>query len=192
MAHKRNPITFENIEGMWLKTKNEFGKVFDSLLSDHQRDLVSSSIYRDFPIIIINLVNQIDSLCKQNQEGAAFLSRISINEKTCTRNVKLQGSAIIAEPLYIALQISGYNGDAHDYVNHKLMPLMAKISFTVYGAIKETGDEEAMLAFEKIPKPILDILMNPSSYIGDSKAKALQITSLAEKFIKDISSDRSK
>ena len=33
MAHKRNPINFENMEGMWLRTKNEFGKVLDCLIS---------------------------------------------------------------------------------------------------------------------------------------------------------------
>jgi len=32
MAHKRNPINFENLEGTWLKTKNEFGKVMDTLI----------------------------------------------------------------------------------------------------------------------------------------------------------------
>ena len=31
MAHKRNPINFEGLEGGWIKTKNEFGKVLDTL-----------------------------------------------------------------------------------------------------------------------------------------------------------------
>ena len=30
MAHKRNPINFEKLEGMWIKNRNEFGKVLDT------------------------------------------------------------------------------------------------------------------------------------------------------------------
>jgi adenylosuccinate lyase len=60
MAHKRNPINFENLEGTWIKNQIEFGKVLATMVSEHQRDLVGSSISRDFPTIVVNLVNQLN------------------------------------------------------------------------------------------------------------------------------------
>jgi hypothetical protein len=46
MAHKRNPINFENLEGTWIKNQVEFGKVLATMVSEHQRDLVGTSLSR--------------------------------------------------------------------------------------------------------------------------------------------------
>ncbi len=86
MAHKRNPVTFENLEGTWLKTKNEFGKVLDTLISEHQRDLVGSSLLRDDPTIIVNLVHQLESLLRTNEAGVPFLRRLTVDEAACRRH----------------------------------------------------------------------------------------------------------
>ncbi|HZJ41951.1 MAG TPA: lyase family protein, partial [Patescibacteria group bacterium] len=120
MAHKRNPINFENTEGMWLRTKNEFGKVLDTLISEHQRDLVGSCVARDFPIIIVNLQQQLNTLLRTDSQDRTFLSKISINKENCQKNLQHSAGLVIAEPLYIALQIAGYKGDAHSLVNKVL------------------------------------------------------------------------
>ena len=97
MAHKRNPFNFENFEGMWLKTKNEFGKVMDTLISEHQRDLVGSCVARDYPIILINLQKQLDTLTKKNQKGIPFISRITIDIESCRRNFNMNSNLILSE-----------------------------------------------------------------------------------------------
>ena len=60
MAGKRNPINFENLGGMFKKNLGEFLKVQLTLISEHQRDLVGSSVARDFPIIVVNLQQQLN------------------------------------------------------------------------------------------------------------------------------------
>ena len=47
---------------------------------------------------------------------------ISIDEASLKRNFEAQGDAILAEAIYIALQMARYEGDAHELVNHIAMP----------------------------------------------------------------------
>ena len=103
MAHKRNPINFENLEGMFIRTKNEFGKVLDTLVSEHQRDLVASSVYRDFPIIVVNLVQQLSTLLRKNDKGATFLSRLSVDEANLRRNFKMSGQCHFGRTIVYSL-----------------------------------------------------------------------------------------
>ena len=86
MAHKRNPINFENLEGTFIKTKNEFGKVLDTLISEHQRDLVGSSVARDFPVILVNVQHQLHTLLKKDKNGVPFLLRLRVDETSCLLN----------------------------------------------------------------------------------------------------------
>src|SRR5262249_22158260 len=125
MAHKRNPINFENLEGTWLKNQAEFGKVLSNLISEHQRDLVGSTIARDFPTILVNLVSQLNILLRR-PDGKPFVARIAVDDAALRRNFAELGDVILAEPIYIALQMAGYEGDAHELVNHVAMPRAAQ------------------------------------------------------------------
>ncbi len=185
MAQKRNPIWSENTEGMWLRTKNEFGKVLDTLISEHQRDLVGSCVARDYPLIVINLQQQIDTLCKKDKSGLPFLSRISVNADNCQRNFEMSANVILAEPMYIALQMAGYPGDAHELVNRKVVPLAQKKQTSLLVALTELSinDEVIRETKMKIPDEILELLGSPENYTGKSKEKALQIASYAEGLI---------
>ena len=195
MAHKRNPINFENSEGMWLKNKNEFGKVFDTLISDHQRDLVGSCIARDFPTIVVNLVQQLDTLLRKDKAGKTFLERISVDEEACGRNFKAQGDTILAEPIYIALQMAGYDDDAHELVNHTAMPYAKKHGVSLLEATKwaltqhrePVDDPLAGPAnwglWEKIPPETLRILEKPEVYTGAATSKCREIVAMARLFV---------
>src|SRR3989344_2152204 len=182
MAHKRNPINFENLEGTWFKTKNEFGKVLDTMISEHQRDLVGSSLMRDFPTIVVNLVQQLNTLLREKDE-VPFVSRISVDEEICQRNLKAQGQAILAEPMNIALQMAGYEGDAHDLVNHKAMKFVEK-GFSMIEAAKTAllsqglMDQRSLLS--NIPPEVIKLLSSPEKYTGLASEKAIQIASAAE------------
>ncbi len=187
MAHKRNPINFENLESTWLKTKNEFGKVMDVLISEHQRDLVNSAIARDFPTIVVNLVSQLNTLLRGDPP---FIARISVDPEACKRNLELQGAEILAEPVYIALQMAGYTGDAHRVVNELALPLVKQGSSWLY-AIKKIGedghDQELLDARSKLPEDVMSLISkiggNSEQYAGLATEKALEIAKIAEGYL---------
>lgn len=188
MAQKRNPINFENLEGTWLKTKNEFGKVLDTLISEHQRDLVGSSLMRDYPTIVIDLQLQLNTLNRQDEKGRSFLSRIVIDEESCKRNFQKNANFILAEPLYIALQMAGYENDAHELVNHRLMPLAKKGDISLFEALglEADRDEAVRQAANNIPPEIQEAFLHPENYTGKAKEKALAIADYATSFLEQI------
>jgi adenylosuccinate lyase len=191
MAHKRNPINFENLEGTWLKTKSEFGKVFDTLISDHQRDLVGSSIARDFPVILINLQHQLNTLLRRDKErNLTFLERIVVDEAVCQRNFDQAANTLMAEPLYIALQMfGGYKGDAHDLLNHQLVPLAQRKGCDVAHALQGLTytNPDLKQAWDKIPLEIRRALASPKDYIGHARHKTMNIIIYAEATLRTFS-----
>ncbi|OHA16336.1 MAG: hypothetical protein A2830_00325 [Candidatus Taylorbacteria bacterium RIFCSPHIGHO2_01_FULL_44_110] len=187
MAQKRNPINFENLESTWLKTKSEFGKVMDVLISEHQRDLVNSAIARDFPTIVVNLVSQLNTLLRGD---SPFIARILVDPEACKRNLELQGAEILAEPVYIALQMAGYTGDAHRVVNELALPLVKQGSSWLY-TIKKIGedghDQELLDARSKLPGDVMSLISkvggNSDQYAGLAAEKALEIAKIAEGYL---------
>ncbi len=187
MAHKRNPINFENLEGTWLKNKNEFGKVLDTLISEHQRDLVGSCISRDFPTILINLQQQLNTLLRPSKSGGTFLSNITVDVENCRKNLAKSQDFILAEPLYIALQMAGYHGDAHHFVNHALMPIAKQNDVDLFEAMMMAAKLEPGLSetIAKIPEEVKTLLKNPDKYTGFATEKALNIIDLIEEQFKN-------
>lgn len=177
MAHKRNPINFENTEGTFKRSKSEFFKVMDTLISEHQRDLVDSSVARDFPIVLITLQQQLNTLSRKNDTGIPFLSRISVNADACRKNFEESAKYTLAEPLYIALQMAGYKGDAHELVNHTLMPIAQKTNTGLFSVFLDLADKDDDLAevYSKIPININDRLERAESYTGNSFQQAIKI-----------------
>jgi hypothetical protein len=120
MAHKRNPINFEHFEGTRIKNQIEFGKVLATMISEHQRDLFGSAVARDFSDDRGQPGQSTQHAAARSGRKAvrlAYLGRRSIAQ------AELRSSrGCLAEPIYIALQMAGYEGDAHDLVNHIAIP----------------------------------------------------------------------
>ena len=184
MAHKINPIKFENLQGMWIKNKNEYGKVADTLISEHQRDLVGSCVARDFPIIVVNLQQQFNTLLRENERGFSWLARITVNEEALAHNFAMSAGVILAEPMYIALEMAGYNG-AHKLINKTLVPRARASGIPLLEVMKHYGesDTDVAEAVERIPEDILELLGHPERYTGDAKERALAIAEYAEQYI---------
>jgi adenylosuccinate lyase len=186
LAHKRNPINFENLEGTWLKNKVEFWKVFETMVSEHQRDLVGSSVVRDFPTIVVNVVQQLNTLLRE-KDGVPFISRISVDESACKRNLGTQSAVILAEPMYIALQMAGYEGDAHELVNHHALPFVTEKGFSLLEAVRaamlSVGQVDQLPLFNNIPPEVIKLLSSPEEYTGLATQKALQIAAAAEAYL---------
>ncbi|HBC44389.1 MAG TPA: hypothetical protein DIU16_03105 [Candidatus Vogelbacteria bacterium] len=191
MAHKRNPINFENLEGMWERNIGEFVKVLLTMISEHQRDLTSSPVARDFPIIIVNLVQQLETLLRTKRdkdgkpvEGSEFLRRITVNERALKRNMDMNAGVILAEPLYLALQIFGGYDDAHTLINERVMPIAQSYGDLLSAVACIAGrDPEVKAALKKIPSDIMDILYHPHEYVGDAPQKALAIADEGMKYL---------
>lgn len=184
MPHKRNPVTFEQLEGMWLRTKAEFGKVLDTLISEHQRDLVGSSVARDYPIIVINLCVQLDALLRPNQQRRPFLARLTVDSAACQRNFDRSAHLVVAEPMYLALQMAGYPGDAHELVNRVAVPMAQTDGRPLTAAITRLAETDGELAqaVSRIPPPVAQLLAMPERYRGDASEQALQIAAAAEAY----------
>lgn len=176
MAHKRNPINFENLEGMWLRNKAELGKVMETLISEHQRDLVGSSIMRDFPIIVINLQQQLDTL-NRKKDDKSFLERLSFDEDNLARNFKMNSGYILAEPIYLALQLYGYAGDAHELVNRKLLPRAKENNVSLWEQLKREAQADPALLkiLHSIPREICLVLADAKEYTGLAEEKTTLI-----------------
>lgn len=185
MAHKRNPINFENVEGTWLKNRSEFGKILDTLISDNQRDLVGSSVMRDFPIILINLQSQLNTLLRPDKNGKSFLSRLTVDMAACRNNFDTSAKLILAEPLYIALILAGYSGDAHKLVNDRIIARCKNSGISLIdGLIREAGEDQKLTAaIDKIPVETMQLLSCPEKYTGLAAEKTHFIVKEARKFI---------
>jgi len=142
MAHKRNPVTFEGVIGAYTKNVSEYAKVLMTLTSEHQRDLTASSVMRDFPVIVVNLVTQIDALLRPGKKDKRpFLARIFFNKERARERALEARELALAEPLYLLLQTAGqYPGDAHDLVNHGIVPRLAGGAHsTMFEAVEEVA-----------------------------------------------------
>lgn len=181
MAGKINPINFENLEGTWLRTKNEFGKVLDTLISEHQRDLVNSAPARDFPTILVNLQYQLNTLLKRNKNGYTFLERIAVNSDACERNFALSAHLVLGEPLYIALQMAGYRGDAHKLINDKLAPEARKNGEPLIACAlrRAKRNKNLRLALTNMPPEVIELLKDARRYTGHAARQARKIVKLA-------------
>jgi adenylosuccinate lyase len=188
MAHKQNPITFEGLEGDASDSIIEYLRVLENCISEHQRDLVGSRSSRRFPIIPITLCNQLNTLLRAKEGQEPFLARLVVNPERCQHNFKQSAKLILAEPLYIALQMAGYPGDAHKLVNDDLVPRARSRGFSVYSELaciepdSWTSDDPLVIALRMIPKKTKDLLQHPEEYTGLAREKALEIVELARQY----------
>ena len=182
MAHKRNPINLEKLEGLFIKNQGEYVKVVTTLVSEHQRDLTGSSVSRDFPILVVNLVEQLNTLLRKNKAGMPFLKRLTVNGEMCQRNFSKSGHLILAEPLYLALQMAGYEGDAHKLINEQAVPRAAKQRVNLIEIVKDIAEDDEMVAraLAQIPPTLISLFDEPARYTGNAAEQALRIVEWAE------------
>ena len=185
MAQKRNPVNFETVVAAWLKNKAEFLKVLETIISEHQRDLTGSAVSRDFPTLIVNLVTQLDTLMRKGKEDPRpFLERISVDTERCKLNLEMTGDRILAEPLYLALQMYGFEGDAHKLVSDRAMPLADQHGGLVPAIeVLAATDEDLKSAWNKIPSDIHALFRSPETYIGNAREKVDEIVRHADVFL---------
>ncbi len=182
MPHKRNPITHENTQGMEIIVKHEFGKVLDALFSEHQRDLTTSAVMREFPGIVVFTQYQLENLNR-------VIPRISTDRKALQRNLDMNKHLILSEAVCIALVLAGYSGDAHSLVNHTLVPRSQASRRYLIDELQLLAKENPELrpVVDNIPSDLIKLLRSPEDFTGKAREKALEIISRADSFLEKYS-----
>jgi adenylosuccinate lyase len=197
MPHKRNPINFENFEGMALRNEAEFLKIMLTMISEHQRDLVGSCVARDYPrsaprsapypIMVVNTTHQLNTLLRRKKpESPPFIARIAVDIASCQRNLKMQGDKILGEPMQLVFGVAGLPGDAHSLVNDEAMPLSQQEGIPLLDACKRVlarDPEVSSKVLGNIPQDTMELLLHPEKYTGLAAQKARQIAGAARAYL---------
>jgi len=180
MPHKRNPITWEGVEGIFTIVRNEFHKVLDVLVTDHQRDATNMCVMREFPGIVVLVQHQLETVNR-------IISRISVDEKALERNFSFSRHIIMSEAIYIALMMAGYEGDAHSLVNHILVPRAQASGKLLIEELTQMSSSDPELkihqATKNIPCGVRSLLYKPELFTGKAKEKSLETARRAEVFL---------
>lgn len=179
MPHKRNPITWEGVEGIYTIVKNEFHKVLDVIITDHQRDATNMCVMREFPGIVVLAQHQLETVNR-------IMPKMSVDKKALERNFAINRHVTLSEAVNIALVMAGYDGDAHNLVNHTLVPRSQISGRHLIDELLSLAEEEPKLRpmINNIPEEIIEQLRNPETFIGKAEEKALAIARKANAFLK--------
>jgi len=163
MPHKKNPVSFETIKGLWKAYMPRMVTLFMDQISEHQRDLTNSASSR----YVTEIYTAFD--CVVNRLNKA-MKNLYVDQERLRENLSLHDGVkhTVAEPIYILLAINGFP-DAYDYTRELVRKL-----------IDEPADDQRKLTDIIREDPILqpylkgltegqkNILNNPETYIGDS------------------------
>lgn len=111
MAHKKNPVTAENVCGLARIVRGFMTPSFESAVLWHERDLTNSSAERFFVPHSFILLD--DMLAKMTKLFAGLV----VNKEQMERNLARAGSVIMAESIILALVGKGMGRqDAHELI----------------------------------------------------------------------------
>lgn len=178
MSHKRNPIVMEGIVGIETIVKDEFHKVQDALITILQRDGTGMSVAREFSGIVILVQHQLKTLNR-------IIPKISVNESALVRNFSIDSHLILSEEVQLAMLLYGYDGDAHEFVNHTLVPISQKSGrHLIDELIKLAGNDEKLAAVvNNIPAELVSLLRSPERVTGKASMKASEVIKKANQLL---------
>jgi len=169
MPHKVNPRNFEHVKSMWKMTMPRIITVFMDQISEHQRDLTNSASGRFITELFVAFDYSVTRL-------TSALKKIQVNEIKMRSNLEESKDRIIAEPLYILLAMKGFP-EAYNHVRElvaesedKHKPLADLIS----------SDPTILPILSKLRPDQLEILKDPTRYVGASSQRALAVADNAE------------
>lgn len=169
MGHKRNPVTYEGIEGVHTLVRSEYVNVLHNLISEHQRDLRGSSISRQYPAVMVLTQYQLE-------RTVGVLSRMVIDEAALERNFSMESHVVMAEAMQLALRRYGYADEVHRLFSQRVVPLASPVK-PIWEVMLELAlkDEKLLDTLPKIPVEIRNVIRNPRQYIGLAPDQALRV-----------------
>lgn len=157
MAHKRNPVTAENVCGLARVVRGFMSPTYESAIMWHERDLTNSSAERFFVphsfILLDDMMAKVDRLFES----------LVVNSAQMERNLARAGSVIMAESVILALVSKGMGRqEAHE--------LIRKCSMDSQHACE---DFKAYLLAEKrvtalLSEKEIDAALDPRAYLGSA------------------------
>lgn len=157
MAHKRNPVTAENVCGLARIVRGFMSPAYESAILWHERDLTNSSAERIFVPHSFILVD--DMVAKMSK----LFETLVVNSGQMERNLAKAGSVIMAESIIIALVSKGMGRqEAHE--------LIRKCSMDSQRACE---DFKSYLMSEKrvtalLSEKEIDAALDPRAYLGSA------------------------
>lgn len=157
MAHKKNPITSENICGLARIVRAFVTPTMENMVLWHERDLTNSSSERF--IIPHVLVLTDDILVKMNE----VFSTLVVNSERMRANLESARGMVMAEAVMIALSERGMGRqEAHELVRRCSMEAEGR-GLHLIKALSASEEVSALMSEDELEK-----VMDPRNYIGHS------------------------
>jgi len=158
MAHKRNPITCENVTSLSRIARSFIIPTYENVPLWHERDLSNSAAER-FTISHTSLLVD-DMLVKMSR----VFTNLDVFPENMLANIERSNGLIMAEAVMIALVDKGIGRqDAHE--------IMRKLSMMALETNTHLGEQMALdeTISQLFSPEEIDTLMNPKSYIGQAE-----------------------
>ncbi len=173
MPQKRNPITFENIESLWKEFAPRMITKYLDQVSEHQRDLTNSASQRydaEFFLAFDFCVRRITNVCR----------KLVVDKANMKRNLEQASPLLVAEPLYVLLALAG-DPQAHEHVRRLSLESSRGGRSIVELAL---SDQSLKPYLAKLSPQQMEVLRNPSKYIGMASAKVNEVVTFWEDKLK--------
>jgi adenylosuccinate lyase len=157
MAHKRNPVTAENVCGLARIVRGFMTPAYESAILWHERDLTNSSAERFFVPHSFILLD--DMLAKMD----GLFAKLVVNPDTMQRNLSRAGSVIMAESVMMALVGKGMGRqEAHELIRKCSMESQRACE-DFKGHLLKTKEVTSLLSEKE-----LDAALDARSYLGSA------------------------
>jgi adenylosuccinate lyase len=166
MPHKVNPKNFENVKSLWKAAVPRMTTVYMDQISEHQRDLTNSASGRFF-----NDLAAIFAYAVRRTSQAVRGTVVSL--PALERNFAAGRQWTVAEPLYIALALSGEK-DAYE-ISKRLSELCRDREI---GLLDHLLSEEGREVVDRLAPELRRMVLDPRQYVGDSASRARLVCDL--------------
>ncbi|MFW5811680.1 MAG: lyase family protein [Alkalispirochaetaceae bacterium] len=143
MPQKRNPWNSEHVKSLWKTFSPRIMTIYMDQISEHQRDLSNSASSRFLAEYLAGFAGAVDRMTR-------ILETLKVHTPRVRENLERGGSALLAEPLYILLALSG-ESEGHE--------ILRKLTLTS----EEGGKSLSQLILED---PIAEILRKQLSLVS--------------------------
>ncbi|MBV8201563.1 MAG: adenylosuccinate lyase [Acidobacteria bacterium] len=166
MPHKINPKNFENVKSLWKAAMPRMTTVYMDQLSEHQRDLTNSASSR-----FLNELVAIFAYAVRRTSQAVRGTIVSL--PALARNFEAGRQWTVAEPLYIALALSGEK-DAYE-ISKRLAELCRDREM---GLLDYLHTAEGGEIVDRLAPELQRVVLDPRQYVGDSGARTRLVCDL--------------
>lgn len=173
MAHKINPIKWENVCSLLKEISSRMKARLDDLVSMHERVLTKSASGRfafEMPELLLTAI----------KNATRALSKVQVNKEAMLKNLYLTKDQIISDPLNTIFRWHGHP-DAHAAAGR-----IAKIAFENNAFMYDVllADNELRPYVDKMSKHELALLKDQKKYVGDAPSVAMCISRKWERRLK--------